>query len=164
MSSQDSDVLSNLHVSLKQASKSPPAVTITVTNNIPGPVTILAWGSPLDEKALQLGLLSLIPEGETAPLEITTIKVSRKMPPTDAALLSLAPGESRENHVELRGMLVPLDRIKGKRVKVKAKGTWMQVWPRARSELTQKMIEELGPDGDAMSGEFETKSIDIEVD
>lgn len=164
MTSHDSNILSDLHVSLKQVAKSPLAVTITVTNNSPRSVTILTWDSPLDGLALHLGLLTLTPAGKSAPLGIPTINVSRQLPPTDASLVGLAPGESRENDVVFPELLVPLQKIKGQRIGVKLKGRWTRVWKRARAELTQEMIEDFGADGNAVSGEFETDSIEIEVE
>lgn len=162
------EILSGLEVVLRQSSSpssSPPAVTVKVTNNSPKPVTILRWQTPLDPLALQLGLLSITPAGASEPLEIPTIKVSRKMPPGEEALLSLAPGESRENEIVLKEILVPLDEIKGKKSAVKAKGRWDHVWLAPRDQLTQQAIEELDAGGhELVFGVFETEAIEIEVD
>lgn len=163
MASHDSDILSHLHVSLQQASHSPPAVTITVTNTARHPVTLLTWNSPLDAMALSLGLLTLTVAGAPAPLAVPTIKVARKMPPAAAAIVGLAPGESRENRVELGAPRVPLDRLRGAKVDVRLKGRWMQVWPRAREAVTRDMIERLGAEGDAVSGDFEAEGIVLEI-
>lgn len=164
MVSHDSDILAQLHVSLQQTAKSPPAVSVKVTNNAAGPVTILTWESPLDPLALQLGLLTLTPAGAGSPLDIPTIKVSRKLPPGDESLVSLAAGESRANHVTFPELLVPLAEIRGKKTRVGLKGRWTRVWPKARSELTQAQIEELGAEDGAVSGEFEAEGIEIEVE
>lgn len=164
MVNHDSDILSDLNISLRQTSKSsPPVITIKVTNNSTKPVTILRWQSPLDPLALQLGLLSITPAGTSEPLDIPTIKVSRKLPPGEESLVSLAPGESRENEIVLKEMLVPLNRIKGKKSSVKIKGRWDHVWLAPRDQLTKQATEELGTDGVAVSGEFQTEAIEIEV-
>ena len=68
--------LSELKVSVRQASSSPPKLTIGVTNTHSSPVTIFTWDSPLDPLAVQLGLLSFTPEGQDSPINIPTIQVS----------------------------------------------------------------------------------------
>lgn len=162
MIAHDSDILADLHVSLRQTSRSsPPAVTVTVTNNSSRPLTILTWESPLDELALQLGLLSITPEGASQPVDIPTVKVSRKLPPGERSLVSLAPGESAENEIVLREMVVPAELIKGKRSRVEMSCKWSRVWLRARSELTEEQIRELGDDGTAVSGEVHVDGIEI---
>lgn len=166
MASQDNEqVLSQLHVSLSQASsKSPPAVSIKVTNNSPSPVTILSWESPLDPLALSLGLFSITPEGASEPMEIDRVMVSRKTPPGDDSLISLGPGESRENQVVLKEILVPAEKLKGKKSKVEVKGRWMGVWPKPRGELSGDAIEKGAHGGGAVAGTFASDSIEIEVD
>lgn len=165
MASQDNELLSQLHVSLSQASKSsPPAISIKVTNNSPTPVTILSWESPLDQLALSLGLLSITPAGASGPLEIDRIMVSRKMPPSDSSLVSLAPGESRENEVVLKELLVPAEKLKGRKSTVEVKGRWMGVWPKSRDELTSEAIEKGAYGGGAVAGTYASDSIEIEVD
>lgn len=164
MVSQDNELLSQLHVSLSQASKSPPAISLKVTNNSPSPVTILSWESPLDELALSLGLFSITPSGASEPVEITRIMVSRKMPPSDKSLVSLGPGESRENQVVLKELLVPVEKLKGKKSTVEVKGRWMGVWPKSRDELTSEEIEKGAYGGGAVAGTYASDRIEIEVD
>lgn len=164
MASQGNEILSQLHVSLSQASKSPPTVSIKVTNNSPSPVTILTWDSPLDPIALSLGLFSVTPSGASEPLDITRVMVSRKMPPSDESLVSLAPGESRENEVVLRELLVPVEKLKGRKSTVEVKGRWMGVWPKSRDALSGEAIEKGAHGGGAVAGTFASDSIEIEVD
>ncbi|POS73355.1 hypothetical protein DHEL01_v208264 [Diaporthe helianthi] len=163
MASQDNEVLSQLHVSLSQTSKSPPTVSIKVTNNSPSPVTILSWESPLDQLALSLGLFSITPSGASEPLEIDRVMVSRKTPPSDGSLISLGPGESRENQVVLKEILVPIEKLKGKKSTVEVKGRWMGVWPKPRGELSSEAIEKGAHGGGAVAGTFASDSIEIEV-
>lgn len=164
MASQDNEILSQLHVSLSQASKSPPAISIKVTNNSPSPVTILSWESPLDEIALSLGLVSITPSGASEPLDISRVMVSRKFPPSESSLVSLAPGESRENQVVLKEVLVPAEKLKGKKSTVEVKGRWMGVWPKSRDALSDEAIEKGAHGGGAVAGTFKSDSIEIEVD
>lgn len=168
MAHHDSDILSDLAVSLRQASSSsaPPAITVKVTNNSPKPVTILTWESPLDPLALQLGLLSITPAGASTPLDIPTIKVSRKLPPGEDSLVSLAPGESHENEIVLKELLVPLAQLRGKKSSVTIQGRWGRVWLAPRDQLTQQAIEALGATeggAAAVSGAFETGPVEIDV-
>lgn len=157
--------LSDIHVSLRQTSKSPLGITITVSNNSSKPVTILTWDSPLDNLALQLGILAITPVDTAKPLDIPTIKISRKLPPGEGSLVGLAPGESRENPILFNELLVPADKINGKTISVGLKGRWRGVWFMARDELTQEAIEALGTsEGGPVSGEFEADPIDIEMD
>lgn len=162
MVSHDSDILSDLHVSLRQTAKSPPAIAIKVTNNSTKTLTILTWESPLDELALQLGLLAL--RTEAGPLDVPTVKVSRKLPPGEDSLVTLAPGESRENEVVLRAPVVPPELMRGRRTRVGLRGRWSRVWLRPRGELTAAQIADLGVDGTAVSGEVEVEGIDIETE
>lgn len=163
-SSQDDEILSQLHVSLSQASKSPPAVSIKVTNNSPSPVTILSWESPLDQLALPLGLVSITPSGASQPLEIDRVMVSRKFPPSDDSLVTLGPGESRENEVVLKEQLVPAEKLKGGKATVEVRGRWMGVWPQPRADLSSEAIEKGAHGGGAVAGTFASDAIEIEVD
>lgn len=164
MTADGSDILKDLQVSLRQTSKSPPAVAIKVTNKSPKPVTILTWESPLDELALQLGLLTLTPASSSTSLDLPSIKVSRKLPPGDESLASLAPGESVENHVVFKELLVPVEKMKGTKTKVALKGQWKKVWLKERSQLTQAEIEQFGTEGGAVVGDYEAEAIEVEVE
>lgn len=90
--------------------------------------------------------------------------VSRKMPPSDDSLVNLAPGESRENQVVLKELLVPSEKLKGKKSTVQVKGRWMGVWPKTRHELSDEAIEKGAHGGGAVAGTFASESIEIEVD
>ena len=166
-SSSESDMADNdylppqLTVTLSQAASSTPGVIIKVANTGKSPVTILTWESPLDPLAVQLGLLTLTPAGAEEPLDIATIKVSRQLPPDEESLVSLAPGESRENEVVFKEPVVPLDQFKGK-VAVVCKGRWMSVWSAKRGDLSAETIGKLGA-GDASSfpGHFLSNSIEV---
>lgn len=167
-SGHDGDVLSDLHVSLRQTSRSPPAVAVTVTNGGAGPLTVLAWDSPLDPLALQLGLVRITPEGAPAPLDLPAVRAGRRLPPGEGSLVSLAPGEGRENHVVLAGPAVPPGAVgggRGGRARVEVGGRWSRVWPGPREELTEAQIADLGgADGSAVSGEVEAVGIEIETE
>lgn len=160
MADSDSSVVESLAVSIRQTQKSPPTLAIKVTNKGPKPVTILRWDSPLDPLVLQLGHLSITPSGDKKPLDIPTIKVSRKFPPDEASLVSIEPGASKENEVELKKMIVPPEKLQGGKTAVKCQGEWRSVWATARADLSKEAIEN---DEGAASGPFESDGVEIEV-
>ena len=152
-----------LAVSLRQATSPTPGVVLKVTNSGPTPVTILTWESPLDPLALQLGLVSLTPEGAKEPSDIPVIQVSRQLPPGEDSLVSLDPGASKENEITFREPIVPLNQMKGK-VAVSCKGRWMSVWSARRSELSAETIGNLGAgDGTSFSDDFRSNSIEMDI-
>lgn len=139
--------LENLQIDVSVTSKEPPTISVTVKNVHPSiVVTILKWESPLDPAALGLGLISITPAGAAEPLRINTLKISRAMPPGANSLVTLGPGESATNVVELREPVVPgsVWTAPGQAT-VSLKGRWMAVWP----DLTK---EELQEDGQKLQG------------
>lgn len=81
-------------MSLSQASRSPAALAVTVTNMSQWPLIFLKWNSPLDPRALQLGLLSIRPAGHGLPLRLPVKVVSRQRPPPHGEFVRLEPAES----------------------------------------------------------------------
>ncbi|KAI0025310.1 hypothetical protein F4780DRAFT_426791 [Xylariomycetidae sp. FL0641] len=153
---------SNLKVSVRQSNLSPPKLTLGVTNTHSDPVTILSWNSPLDPLALQLGLLSFYPSGSDKPIEIAAIQIRRKMPPGADALVTIPPGETKEQELELREPIVPLKQLKGN-VKVVCKGEWTSVWPSKADDVSAESLEKLGASDGASTGSFESDPVQIEL-
>lgn len=160
----ENSLLSELIISVRKTSSDPPALGVTVKNNNSVPVTILAWNSPLDPLALSLGVLSITPSGSSTPLDIPEIKVSRKFPPGEDALIELGAGQtSKENEVELKEMLVGKE-LREKQVEkafVKCKGEWRAVWAVSRKDLDSESIEKMGTDEKASSGKYESDDFEI---
>ncbi|OLN87407.1 putative secreted protein [Colletotrichum chlorophyti] len=156
------DILTKLSIRIRQSSTSPPTLALSVTNNHDAPLTILRWNSPLDPLALQLGVLSITPEGRDEPLELHTIQLRRMMPPPEEDFVTLQPGERSENEVVLRDSIVPYDEL-GKTARVAAKGTWRTVWPTTADKLTQETISKFQFGDGALSGEFESEAIDVTI-
>ncbi|KAI0008994.1 hypothetical protein F4779DRAFT_411716 [Xylariaceae sp. FL0662B] len=154
-------VASKLKVSVRQTSSSPPKLAIGVTNTLSEPVTILSWNSPLDPLALQLGLLSFIPAGSDGPVEIPKIQVRRQMPPGRESFMKIEAGQTKEQELELREPIVPLEKLGG-RVSVVCKGYWLGVWPSSSSVLESVLEEEEASEG-ASRGSFESQVIYIEI-
>ena len=153
-------------VSLRQISPSTgiTGVVLKVANIGSGPVTILAWDSPLDPLALQLGLLSLTPVGSDGPLDIPAVKISRQVPPEEDSLITIDPGSSQENKIIFKEPIVPLDILKGSQVDVECKGRWRSIWSAKRSELSAETINALGiGDETAFKGDFQSNHVEILV-
>ncbi|KAI3323952.1 hypothetical protein HD806DRAFT_78736 [Xylariaceae sp. AK1471] len=154
-------VISALKVSVRQASSSPPKLTIGVANTHSSPVTVFTWNSPLDPLAVQLGLLSFTPEGKDTPIDIPTIQVRRIMPPGDDAFVTIAPGQTEEREVLLKKPIVPLDQLQGK-VKVVCKGEWKSVWVSKKEDISAESLKNAGSDDDAVKGNFESEPVAME--
>ncbi|KAI1199336.1 hypothetical protein F5X97DRAFT_123697 [Nemania serpens] len=155
-------VLSALEVSVRQASSSPPKLTVSVANTHSSPVTVFIWNSPLDPLALQLGLLSFTPEGKDAPIDLPTIQVRRLMPPGDDAFVTIEPGQTEEREVLLKKPMVPLDQLQGK-TKVVCKGEWKGVWASKKEDISGESLRDPGTDGAALTGNFESEPVEIEL-
>ncbi|KAI1129857.1 hypothetical protein F5Y10DRAFT_237412 [Nemania abortiva] len=158
----DMAVLSELKVSVRQTSSSPPKLTIGVTNTHSSPVTVFTWDSPLDPLAVQLGLLSFTPEGKDAPIDLPTIQVRRLMPPGDDAYVTIEPGQTEEREVLLKRPMVPLDQLQGK-TKVVCKGEWKSVWAAKKEDISAESLKNAGADEASLKGSFESEPVDIEL-
>ncbi|KAI0099277.1 hypothetical protein GGR51DRAFT_535493 [Nemania sp. FL0031] len=155
-------ILSELKVSVRQTSSSPPKLTIGVTNTHSSPVTVFIWDSPLDPLAVQLGLLAFTPEGKEEPINLPTIQVRRLMPPGDDAYVTIEPGQTEEREVMLKRPMVPLDQLQGK-IKVVCKGEWKSVWASKKEDISAESLRNAGADEAALKGKFESESVDIEL-
>ncbi|KAF9870634.1 hypothetical protein CkaCkLH20_11940 [Colletotrichum karsti] len=156
----DAGALSKLTVRIRQSSTSPPTLTLSVTNDHTSPLTILRWNTPLDPVALAVGVLSVTPEGEDTPLELDLIALKRLMPPPEDDIVTLHPGESREQEVVLREPALPFDKL-GKKPRIAAKGKWQTVWPTTADKLSKETIEKLQFGDGVLSGDFETEAIEV---
>ncbi|KAI0384687.1 hypothetical protein F5Y04DRAFT_219342 [Hypomontagnella monticulosa] len=158
------DVTSKLKVSVRQVSSisSPPKLAIAVTNTYSGPVTILSWNSPLDPLALQLGLVSFVPAGSDAAIQIPTIQIRRKMPPGPESLVEIGAGQTKEQELEVKSPIVPLDKLRGK-VSVVCSGEWMAVWLSGADAVPKASLEKVGASEDAFKGNFQSEAVEIEI-
>ncbi|KAH8682614.1 hypothetical protein BX600DRAFT_544955 [Xylariales sp. PMI_506] len=133
------DPLSDLVISVRKSAEF--TLTVSVTNQGDGPLTILAWESPLDPAALQLGVVKLQVAG--SPLDIPTIHIRRKVPPSPESLVTIEPGQAAEQQIRLGEPLVSPDRLTGE-VKVLLEGRWVAVWQVRREDLEPRMLENIG--------------------
>ncbi|KAI0598683.1 hypothetical protein F4775DRAFT_168259 [Biscogniauxia sp. FL1348] len=155
-------VIPSLKVAVRQVSSSPPTLAIGVTNTHSSPVTILSWNSPLDPLAVQLGLVSFTPAGSNSPVDIPTIMVRRKLPPGPESLVTIEPGETKEQVLELKERVVPLETLRGK-VGVVCHGSWMGVWASKADDIAAESLDSLGISEDGSGGKFESEPVEIEL-
>ncbi|KAI2465637.1 hypothetical protein F4781DRAFT_20002 [Annulohypoxylon bovei var. microspora] len=160
------DVISKLKVSVRQVSARPAKLGVSVTNAHDGPVTILSWNSPLDPLALQLGVVSFVPAGsesDGSPIQIPTIQIRRRMPPGPESLVTIGAGQTREQELELKEPIVPLEKLRGRRVAVVCRGEWISVWPSEADAITKVSLENAGASDDAFRGDFQSEAVEIEL-
>ncbi|KAI1431972.1 hypothetical protein GGR50DRAFT_697496 [Xylaria sp. CBS 124048] len=149
-------ILSELKVSVQQASKSPPKLTIGVTNTSSAIVRIFIWDTPLDPLALQLGLLSFTLEGENKAIDIPRIFATRRFPPGEDEYVSIEPGQTEKRDVLLDKPLVPLKLLQGRKARVICKGHWKDVW------TTKGDASDEGPHKVELKGAFVSEPADVE--
>ncbi|KAJ2994448.1 hypothetical protein NUW58_g1557 [Xylaria curta] len=160
-----SSFLTNLQVKVTRSPISQPSISVSITNTHSSvPATILQWNSPLDPAALGLGLVHIIPAGTADPININAIKISRKMPPGADSLVTLFPGESATNIVELRDPIVPKDVWDAGPAKVRMTGRWMAVWPELTKEnllSDPQRLQSVGAGVGSLIGEWESDVIEV---
>lgn len=155
--------IEGLKLSIEQvAGESPTTIKATVTNTGSGPVTILTYDSPLDQAALQIGLLAITPAGASAPLDIAIAQLRRLWPPTVEQLVTLKPGESAENKVPFREAVVPLEDL-GDKASVVLKGEWTAVWAKTKEEISKESLDDPRGSPDAFQGAFESAPIEVTI-
>lgn len=151
----DGAVAEALNVSIRQTSTSPPKVTLAVTNTMDKVVTVLKWDSPLDPLVLQLGHLSITPAGAAAPLVLPKVQVRRKMPPGPDALITIQPGATSENEVELREAIVSLEKLSGG-ADVSCNGTWAGIWASEAADISQESLTDIGTGEGVFKGKYQS--------
>jgi hypothetical protein len=151
--------IEGLVVTLKQSSTSPPSVTVSVKNTNPDPITVLRYDSPLDSLALQLGLLSITPDGASEPLDLPRVQIRRKWPPSSDALIEIAPGESAENEIVLKEPVISEEQL-GSKASVQLKGRWTSVWSKPKADIDMSSWNDMP---DVLSGDFASNNLVINV-
>ncbi|KAI1753546.1 hypothetical protein F4782DRAFT_529426 [Xylaria castorea] len=114
--------------------------------------------------ALGLGLIHVIPTGTTQPIHIDAIKISRLMPPRADSLVTLLPGESVTNTVELRDPIVPKHAWDAGPAKVRMSGRWMAVWPDLSKEdvlSDTQRLQSVGVGVGSSIGDWESEYIEL---
>jgi hypothetical protein len=153
--------LTNLQLNITQSSNFHRTILVYLTNIHPSiPVTILKWNSPLDPAAVELGLVHIVPAGTNQSIHIDAIKISRLMPPRANSLVTLFPGESAVNSVELCDPTVPEGTWHPGPAKIKMSGRWMAVWPGLTKEdllLDIRRLQSVGAGVGSLTGDWESE-------
>lgn len=135
--SQTSSEVPGLSLSLAQVSKDPPTLRVTLKNDSPDSAyTLLKWGTPLDDAALNTGVFKITDAGSGAEIEQTILQIRRRMPPGQSQLASVRPGEEQSVEVVFNKPWMP--DMKPAKYKVKAEGSFKGVWDRPKSDVTDK--------------------------
>ncbi|KAJ8119129.1 hypothetical protein OPT61_g18 [Boeremia exigua] len=133
--SQISSEISGLSFTLTQVSKSPPTLRVTLKNDSPDtPYTLLNWGTPLDNSALNTGVFKVTDAESGAEVEQTILQIRRRMPPGQSQLTGVQPGEEESIEIVFDKPWMP--ETKPAKYKVKAEGLLKAVWDRPKSEVS----------------------------
>ncbi|KAL4978858.1 hypothetical protein BDW66DRAFT_148713 [Aspergillus desertorum] len=135
----------------------PLTIQLSVHNKGESPVTVLRWGSPLDERASVLGLFEIRDAESEEVVALNTVKFARQLPPPTEDFVEIAPGG--EVDAEVKIPLVPLEQ--GKKYTVKAKGCWQAVWQQPLGDVPQENLDKLSG---SFRGEYSSKEVPVEVE
>ncbi|KAF3048459.1 hypothetical protein E8E11_007090 [Didymella keratinophila] len=139
--SQTSSEVPGLSISLSQISRDPPTLRVTLKNdNDDTPYTLLKWGTPLDDAALNTGVFKITDAGSGAEVEQLTLQIRRKMPPGQSQLAGVKPGEEESVEVVFSRPWMP--EKKPAKYKVHAQGLLKGAWGKEKSEVTDDETNE----------------------
>lgn len=139
--SQTSSELPGLSISLSQISKDPPTLRVTLKNdNDNTPYTLLKWGTPLDDAALNTGVFKITDASSGAEVEQLTLQIRRRMPPGQSQLTGVKPGEEESVEVVFNRPWMP--ETKPAKYKVHAQGLLKGAWDKSKSEVTDDETNE----------------------
>ncbi|KAL4999441.1 hypothetical protein BDV10DRAFT_184333 [Aspergillus recurvatus] len=154
----------NLEIRLRSpsipATFTPPialTIPLSVSNNGESPVTVLKWGSPLDERANVLGLFEVRDAESDAVVPIHTVKFARQLPPPTEDFVEISPGG--KVNAEVKIPLVPLDQEK--EYTVTAKGWWQAVWEQPLDDVPRENLEKLAG---ALRGQYSSEAVPVKVE
>ncbi|PGH12018.1 hypothetical protein AJ79_04527 [Helicocarpus griseus UAMH5409] len=138
----------------KPASTDPVQLTVKVHNqNKEQAVTVLKWNSPLDPQANVLGVFRMWEPFHNNFVEFLTIKISRKLPPSQDDVVEIPPNGFEEVQVTLK----PLDELNpDSDYQIEARGEWMALW--SGDDVTAAQLEDLST---ASKGDYESNEITL---
>lgn len=139
--SQTSSEIPGLSLTLSQIAKDPPTLRVTLKNDSPDTTyTLLKWGTPLDDAALNTGVFKITDDHSGAEVEQLIMQIRRRMPPGQDQLAGVQPGEEESVDVVFNRPWMP--ERKPAKYKVKAEGLLQGVWDRPKSEVTDHETNE----------------------
>ncbi|KAJ4325747.1 hypothetical protein N0V94_000507 [Neodidymelliopsis sp. IMI 364377] len=160
--SQTSSEVPGLSLSLSQISKDPPTLRVTLKNDSPDtPYTLLKWGTPLDNAALNTGVFTITDADSGAEVEQLILQIRRKMPPGQSQLIGVKPNAEESVDVVFDKPWMP--ETKPAKYKVKAEGTLAGVWDKVKSEVTDDETNEY-TEGPFSGRSFKTNEVELIVE
>jgi hypothetical protein len=128
-----------LEFTLKQSSKSPPSVLVTLKNKSPSSTyTILKWNTPLDSHAANLGVFKFVDEETGEEIKTDKLMLRRKMPIEQDQLQEIAPGTEHTTEISFTQPWMPEAPAK---LKVRVEGSFAAVWERAVGDVQESELE-----------------------
>lgn len=157
--------IDRLNVYLCQTSISPLTIRVTVVNMNEHDVTIIAYGSPLDNRAMSLGLglLKVVQTTASNPLILDHTRPSRPWPPRRDSLINLGPGARHTSDLVLKESL-GLAKESDQKVSVYLQGTWMGVFPRHKDDVSPSDLNHMLSQPGVLTGNFQTKELVLELE
>ncbi|TVY50258.1 hypothetical protein LCER1_G007264 [Lachnellula cervina] len=135
-------------------------IHVAVKNTSPHPVYLLLWSSPLDPRAVAMGVVKFVSSTTNTTAPFLNIKINRQAPESgyfsmeDDHIVMIPGAGTAERDLEAREPEVAL--TKGERYLAKAQGHWMGVWTYETDG--EKLSME-----DGLFGQFESNAIEIEI-
>ena len=135
--SQTTSSIPGLSLSLSQIAKDPPTLRVTLKNDHPSATyTLLKWGTPLDDAALNTGVFKITDAASGADVEQLTMQIRRRMPPGQSQLAGVKPGEQHSVDVVFDRPWMP--EAKPATYQVRAEGTLKGAWGKRKEEVSDE--------------------------
>jgi hypothetical protein len=155
-----SNGLSDLSLTLSQASQTPPTIKVKLSNSSPSTsYTVLTWDTPFDQKAIALGIFRIVDASSGTELPAMNMKLNRKLPPPRDALIEISPGNDVTQDVVFEKPLANLEQ--GKSYEIQAKGSWKAVWPRTANQVDDSDLGAMAGGSDCLTGPFESNKVAV---
>lgn len=160
--SQTSNSIPGLSLTLSQTAKDPPTLRVTLKNDHPSATyTLLKWGTPLDDAALNTGVFKITDANSGAEVEQITVQIRRRMPPGQSQLAGAKPGEEESVEVVFNRPWMPEG--KPATYKVRAEGTVKGAWEKGKEEVSDEETGEYG-ESPLAGREFVTNEVELVVE
>ena len=119
----------------------PPTLRVTLKNDHPSATyTLLKWGTPLDDAALNTGVFKITDASSGAEVEQLTMQIRRRMPPGQSQLAGVKPGEEESVEVVFNRPWMP--EAKPASYRVRAEGTLKGAWDKGKEEVSDDETNE----------------------
>ncbi|KAJ5690886.1 hypothetical protein N7462_005278 [Penicillium macrosclerotiorum] len=114
-------------------------IEVSVHNAASVPISLLKWGSPLDNRAEVLGIFEVFDLDDEKNLPMETVKIARKLPASVDDLLEICAGQTLRKLVNLQGLHLK----EGHQYSIQAKGIWHAIWEEHLENVTVSQLQNL---------------------